>query len=173
MEKRTRVRSRMISQAMQELIKGSDQVFVTGHKNPDMDAIGSSLGIARISMMLKKKCWVVIDQDDLSSDVEKLMKEIENHNQVNQNIISPREAESKITENDLVILVDHHKPLLSIAPELLKKTKRNIVIDHHRRGVEFTENPLPVYIEPYASSTAELITELFEYVSSWRTNQSD
>ncbi|GEQ33536.1 DHH family phosphoesterase [Marinilactibacillus psychrotolerans] len=166
MEKRTRVRSRMISQAMQELIKGSDQVFVTGHKNPDMDAIGSSLGIARISMMLKKKCWVVIDQDDLSSDVEKLMKEIENHNQVNQNIISPREAESKITENDLVILVDHHKPLLSMAPELLKKTKRNIVIDHHRRGEEFTENPLLVYIEPYASSTAELITELFEYVSS-------
>lgn len=166
MEKRTRVRSRMISQAMQELIKGSDQVFVTGHKNPDMDAIGSSLGIARISMMLKKKCWVVIDQDDLSSDVEKLMKEIENHNQVNQNIISPREAESKITENDLVILVDHHKPLLSMAPELLKKTKKNIVIDHHRRGEEFTENPLLVYIEPYASSTAELITELFEYVSS-------
>ena len=166
MEKRTRVRSRMISQAVQELIKGSDQVFVTGHKNPDMDAIGSSLGIARISMMLKKKCWVVIDQDDLSSDVEKLMKEIENHNQVNQNIISPREAESKITENDLVILVDHHKPLLSMAPELLKKTKRNIVIDHHRRGEEFTENPLLVYIEPYASSTAELITELFEYVSS-------
>lgn len=166
MEKRTRVRSRMISQAMQELIKGSDQVFVTGHKNPDMDAIGSSLGIARIAMMLKKQCWVVIDQEDLSSDVNKLMKEIENHNQVNQNIISPREAESKITENDLVILVDHHKPLLSMAPELLKKTKKNIVIDHHRRGEEFTENPLLVYIEPYASSTAELITELFEYVSS-------
>lgn len=166
MEKRTRVRSRMISQAMQELIKGSDQVFVTGHKNPDMDAIGSSLGIARIAMMLKKQCWVVIDQEDLSNDVNKLMKEIGNHNQVNQNIISPREAESKITENDLVILVDHHKPLLSMAPDLLKKTKKNIVIDHHRRGEEFTENPLLVYIEPYASSTAELITELFEYVSS-------
>lgn len=166
MEKRTRVRSRMISQAMQELIKGSDQVFVTGHKNPDMDAIGSSLGIARIAMMLKKQCWVVIDQEDLSSDVSKLMKEIENHNQVNQNIISPKEAESKITENDLVVLVDHHKPLLSMAPDLLKKTKKNIVIDHHRRGEEFTENPLLVYIEPYASSTAELITELFEYVSS-------
>lgn len=166
MEKRTRVRSRMISQAMQELIKGSDQVFVTGHKNPDMDAIGSSLGIARIAMMLKKQCWVVIDQEDLSNDVSKLMKEIENHNQVNQNIISPKEAESKITENDLVVLVDHHKPLLSMAPDLLKKTKKNIVIDHHRRGEEFTENPLLVYIEPYASSTAELITELFEYVSS-------
>ncbi|WP_305067540.1 DHH family phosphoesterase [Marinilactibacillus sp. Marseille-P9653] len=166
MEKRTRVRSRMISQAMQELIKGSDQVFVMGHKNPDMDAIGSSLGIARISMMLKKKCWVVIDQDDLSNDVGKLMNEIEKQNQVNQNIISPAEAQNIITENDLVVLVDHHKPLLSIAPNLLKKTKKNIVIDHHRRGEEFTENPLLVYIEPYASSTAELITELFEYVSS-------
>lgn len=166
MEKRTRVRSRMISQAMQELIKESDQVFVMGHKNPDMDAIGSSLGIARISMMLKKKCYVVVDQDDLSSDVSKLMKEIETQNQVNQNIISPQEAEEQITDNDLVILVDHHKPFMSIAPNLLKKTKKNIVIDHHRRGEEFTENPLLVYIEPYASSTAELITELFEYVSS-------
>lgn len=166
MEKRTRVRSRMISQAMQKLMNDSEHIFVMGHKNPDLDAIGSSLGVARIAMMLKKTVYVVVDQDDLSDDVTKLMQEIEKHEQVHKNIISPLEAEKRITSQDLVVLVDHHKPLLSIAPNLLKKTKRNMVIDHHRRGEEFTENPLLVYIEPYASSTAELITELFEYVST-------
>lgn len=166
MEKRTRVRSRMISQAMQETIKEADNVFVMGHKNPDMDAIGSSLGIARICMMLKKKCWVVVDPEDLGNDVEKLMKEVAKNEQIYKNVITSEEAEQKITQDDLVVLVDHHKPTLSIAPNLLKKTRKNVVIDHHRRGEEFTENPLLVYIEPYASSTAELITELFEYVST-------
>ena len=96
----------------------------------------------------------------------KLLQEIKKHKQVNNNLITSAEAERMIKSDDLVILVDHHKPVLSIAPNLLKKTKRNMVIDHHRRGEEFTENPLLVYIEPYASSTAELITELFEYVST-------
>ncbi|PRY81438.1 DHH family phosphoesterase [Alkalibacterium olivapovliticus] len=166
MEKRTRVRSRMISQAMQKLMNDSEHIFVMGHKNPDLDAIGSSLGVARIAMMLKKTVYVVVDKDDLSHDVTKLMLEIDKHDQVRKNIISIADAEKRITPKDLVVLVDHHKPLLSIAPNLLKKTKRNMVIDHHRRGEEFTENPLLVYIEPYASSTAELITELFEYVST-------
>ena len=76
------------------------------------------------------------------------------------------EIKEKITEESLVVLVDHHKPSLSIAPDLLKHTAKNVVIDHHRRGEEFTEDPLLVYIEPYASSAAELITELFEYLSS-------
>lgn len=166
MEKRTRVRSRMISQAMQKLMNDSETIYVMGHKNPDMDSVGSSLGIARIAMMLKKEVHVVIDEDDVNKDVAKLLQEIKKHKQVNSNLISSAEAERMINANDLVILVDHHKPVLSIAPNLLKKTKRNMVIDHHRRGEEFTENPLLVYIEPYASSTAELITELFEYVST-------
>ncbi|WP_423190344.1 DHH family phosphoesterase [Alkalibacterium sp. f15] len=166
MEKRTRVRSRMISQAMQKLMNDSDTIFVMGHKNPDMDSVGSSLGIARIAMMLKKTVYVVIDEDEVNKDVDKLLQEIKKHKQVNNNLISSAEAERMIKSDDLVVLVDHHKPVLSIAPNLLKKTKRNMVIDHHRRGEEFTENPLLVYFEPYASSTAELITELFEYIST-------
>lgn len=166
MEKRTRVRSRMISQAMQKIMSDSGQVFIMGHKNPDMDSIGSSLGVARIAKMLKKSVYVVVDDEDMGSDVAKLMDEIKKHEQVYQNIVSPNKAEDLIKEGDLVILVDHHKPVLSIAPNLLKKTNRNIVIDHHRRGEDFTENPLLVYIEPYASSTAELVTELFEYVTT-------
>lgn len=163
-EKRTRVRSRMISQALQELILEAENVYIMGHSNPDMDAIGSSFGIARIAMMLQQKAYVVINQNNLSNDVKKLVEETKKYSETYDNIISPQKAEDKITANDLVILVDHHKPTLSIAPELLSLTKKNIIIDHHRRGEEFTENPLLVYIEPYASSTAELITEFFEYV---------
>lgn len=163
-EKRTRVRSRMISQAMQELIIEAENVFIMGHSNPDMDAIGSSFGIARIAMMLKQNAYVVINQNNVASDIQKLLDESEKYEETSDNIISPKEAEEIIKEDDLIILVDHHKPSLSIAPELLNISKRNVVIDHHRRGEEFTENPLLVYIEPYASSTAELITEFFEYV---------
>jgi len=164
MEKRTRVRSRMISQAIQEQITQADNVYIMGHNNPDMDAIGSSFGIARISMMLKQNSYVVIDQEKVPLDIGKLLKETEKYSETYENIISPREAIEQITEDDLVILVDHHKPSMSIAPELLNRTKKNLVVDHHRRGEEFTENPLLVYIEPYASSTSELITEFFEYV---------
>ena len=163
-EKRTRVRSRMISQALQELIIEANSVYIMGHANPDMDAIGSSFGIARIAMMLEQEAQVVINPNDLANDVQKLIKETEKYSETYDNIVTPKEAAERITEEDIVILVDHHKPTLSIAPELLNKTKRNVVIDHHRRGEEFTENPLLVYIEPYASSTAELITEFFEYV---------
>ncbi|WP_027108149.1 DHH family phosphoesterase [Lacticigenium naphthae] len=164
MEKRTRVRSRMISQAMQDIMLETDNIFVMGHKNPDMDAIGSSLGIQRIAKMHHKACWIVIDKEDLGADVTKLMAEIEKDSQISRYIISPEVAEEMVTPESLIVLVDHHKPSMSIAPNLLKKTKKNMVIDHHRRGEEFVDSPLLVYIEPYASSTAELITELFEYV---------
>ena len=164
MEKRTRVRSRMISQALQEQIVEAEHVYIMGHSNPDMDAIGSAFGVARIAMMLDQNASVVINNDDIPNDIGKLLEETEKYPETYNNVITPKKAVSQITERDLVILVDHHKPTLSIAPNLLKKTKKNVVIDHHRRGEEFTENPLLVYIEPYASSTAELITEFFEYV---------
>ncbi len=166
MEKRTRVRARMISQALSELITQSDQVFVMGHKNPDFDVVGSSLGIRRIAQMVDKQCWVVIDPEDTQKDVKRLLNEIRKDKIVSGAIISPEEALEKITEDSLVVLVDHHKPSLSIAPALLDQTVKNVVIDHHRRGEEFTEDPLLVYIEPYASSASELITEFFEYLSN-------
>lgn len=165
MEKRTRVRSRMISQALGDLIRQSETVFVMGHKHPDFDALGSSLGIRRIAQMNRKECWVVVDPDDLATDVRKLMNEVEKDNQLSRYIITPQAAKEMVTENSLVVLVDHHKPSMSIAPELLQKTKKSVIVDHHRRGEEFPENPMLVYIEPYASSTAELVTEMFEYVS--------
>lgn len=165
MEKRTRVRSRMISQALQELMKQADQVVVMGHMNPDLDAIGSALGIRRIAEMNNKEAWVVVEPDQYSHDIEKLIEEIEKDNQISRYIITPKVAEEMMTENTLIILVDFHRPSMAIAPDLLKQKNRVVVIDHHRRGEEFPGNPALVYIEPYASSTAELVTELFEYQS--------
>lgn len=166
MEKRTRVRSRMISQALQELMKQSDQIFIMGHSYPDMDVIGSSLGVRRIAEMNNKEAWIIIDPEGFSKDIAQLVEEIEKDNSISRYIITPETAEEMITSNTLLVMVDHHRPSLSIAPDLVKKTNNIVVIDHHRRSEEFPEKPVLVYIEPYASSTAELVTELFEYQSN-------
>lgn len=166
MEKRTRVRSRMISEALQEQILQAPTTYIMGHKYPDMDALGSSLGIARIAMMLEKDCKVIIDQNKIGKDIEKLLKEIKKYSDSYKNIITPKEAFESIEENDLVVMVDHHKSSMSIAPQLNEKSKNLVIIDHHRRGDDFPEKPTLVYIEPYASSASELIVELFEYVST-------
>ncbi|AUJ28748.1 DHH family phosphoesterase [Liquorilactobacillus hordei] len=166
MEKRTRVRARMIAQALQELMSQTDQIFVMGHKYPDMDSIGACLGLRRIAAMNKKKCWIVLDNEKLHSDVTRLMDELSQYPEIKGTVISVEEALEKATKQSLLIMVDHSKPSISTSQELYKKlANRMMVIDHHRRGEEFPENPILVYIEPYASSTCELITEMFEYQS--------
>ncbi|WP_283593673.1 DHH family phosphoesterase [Limosilactobacillus galli] len=164
MEKRTRVRARMISQALQELINQADQLFVMGHENPDMDSLGACLGIRRIAEMNGKECWIVVDNEHPHADIQRLMNEIDNYQTIKDQIITPDEALEKATDNSLLVMVDHAKRSITISPELYNQLQnRLVIIDHHRRGEEFPENPLLVYIEPYASSTCELITEMFEY----------
>lgn len=166
MEKRTRVRARMISQALAELMKQADQVFVVGHKQPDMDSIGACLGLRRIAAMNDKKCWMVIDTKNVHSDIQRLMEQVAKHPEIRGTIVSEVEALNKATDKSILIMVDHSKASISMAPNLFDRLKnRVIVIDHHRRGEEFPQNPMLVYIEPYASSTCELITEMFEYQS--------
>ena len=164
MEKRTRVRARMISQALKELIDQADQLFVMGHKKPDMDSLGACLGIRRIAEMNGKECWIVVDDEQQHSDIQRLMREVDNYQNIKDHIISPNEALEKATANSLLVMVDHAKESITISPALYDQLQnRLVIIDHHRRGEEFPENPLLVYIEPYASSTCELITEMFEY----------
>ena len=168
MEKRTRVRARMISQALQELMAQADQLFVMGHKNPDMDSLGACLGIRRIAEMNNRECWIVIDNEQAHSDVQRLLKQMDNFQEIKEHIITPEEALEKATPNSLLVMVDHAKKRITIAPELYERLQnRLVIIDHHRRGEEFPENPMLVYIEPYASSTCELITEMFEYQSRY------
>jgi len=164
MEKRTRVRARMISEALQELLKDSDQVIVMGHSHPDMDVLGSSLGIRRISMMNNTPCKIVINPNTLHSDVSRLLGMIDEDPSIKKDIISPEESETIKTPRTLIVMVDHSKQSISINPDLFNgDNNKVVVIDHHRRGEEFPENPMLIYIEPYASSTSELITEMLEY----------
>lgn len=163
MEKRTRVRARMVSQALKDLMEEASEIIVMGHQFPDMDAIGACLGIRRIANMNHKKAWIVTNENQYSHDIHKLMDVIQEKEDLRDDIISPEEALEKLTSNTLVILVDVSRPVIAAAPEVLEQANKIVVIDHHRRSQDFPKNPVLVYIEPYASSTGEFITELFEY----------
>ncbi|MDD1501320.1 DHH family phosphoesterase [Lysinibacillus sp. CNPSo 3705] len=162
-EKRTRVRARVISHALRDLIQDSDQVFVMGHKNPDMDSIGASVGVRKMAQMNDVKGYVIVNFEELNGSVTRLMNEIESKSDFYENFLTPEEAAARMTEKSLLVIVDTHKPDLVIDSQLLKLAEKVVVIDHHRRSEDFIENPTLVYMEPYASSTAELITELLEY----------
>ncbi|WP_332634814.1 DHH family phosphoesterase [Halalkalibacter flavus] len=163
LEKRTRVRARVISHALRDFVLESEQVFIMGHKNPDMDAIGASIGVQKIAEVNETEGYIVLDPNDINHDVQKLMEEVEDHDDLWSKFITPAEALEQITSETLLIVVDTHKPSLVIEEALLNKVERIIVLDHHRRGEEFIKDPVLVYMEPYASSTAELVTELLEY----------
>lgn len=164
MEKRTRVRARVISHALRELIIESDKVIVMGHRFPDMDAIGSSIGIRKMAEKNEREGYIVVDFDQVDTSITRLIDEMRaNDPDLYSWIVTPEEAHEIITDNTLLVVVDTHKPALVMNEQLLSKTDRIVVIDHHRRSEEFIQKPLLVYMEPYASSTAELVTELLEY----------
>lgn len=162
-EKRTRVRARVISHALKELVVESDKVLIMGHKNPDMDAIGSAIGILKVAQMNKREGFIVYNKNEIDTGVQRLMDEIKENDTLYSRFISPEQAYEIASDDTLLVVVDTHKPSLVIDERLLNRIENVIVIDHHRRGEEFIKNPLLVYMEPYASSTAELVTELLEY----------
>ncbi|EIT86106.1 hypothetical protein A374_07291 [Fictibacillus macauensis ZFHKF-1] len=162
-EKRTRVRARVISHAMSELVVDSDKVIIMGHKSPDMDAIGSAMGILKVAQVNGKDGYIVLDTSDLDTGVNRLINEVKGTESLWKYFITPEEALEMATNDTLLVVVDTHKPSMVIEERLLTKLDHVVVIDHHRRGEEFIADPVLVYMEPYASSTAELVTELLEY----------
>lgn len=165
-EKRTRVRARVISHALKEIILESDKVIIMGHKIPDMDSIGSSIGIYKMAQINNREAYIVVNFKDIGPGVKRLMGEIEKDEKIYSHFISPEHALEIVTDDTLLVIVDTHKPSMVIEKELIKSVDHIVVIDHHRRGEEFIDNSLLVYMEPYASSTAELVTELLEYQQS-------
>ena len=162
-EKRTRVRARVISHALRDLIQESDQVFVMGHKNPDMDSLGAAIGVRKMAEMNRVDGYVILNFHELNGSVHRLMDEIKSKSGFYDKFISSDEALSMMTHKSLLVIVDTHKPTMVIDSRLFNRTEKVVVIDHHRRGEEFIDSPTLVYMEPYASSTAELVTELLEY----------
>lgn len=162
-EKRTRVRARVISHALKDLITASDKVIIMGHRNPDMDSIGASIGIYKVAQMNQKDAYIVVNLQELDNGVKRLMEEIRKQGDLIAHFIGPEEALEMATDKTLLVVVDTHKPSMVMDERVLKKIDNVVVIDHHRRGEDFIQNPLLVYMEPYASSTSELVTEFLEY----------
>ncbi|QKE74521.1 DHH family phosphoesterase [Arthrobacter citreus] len=162
-EKRTRVRARVISHALRDLMKSSANVMIMGHKLPDMDALGSAVGILKMVMHNEVDGYVIINKEEVDRSVNRLMREMGKNEQFMSCFISSEKAKELISEDTLIIVVDTHRPTMVEEESLLDKTDKIVVIDHHRRGEDFIKDAILVYMEPYASSTAELVTELLEY----------
>lgn len=163
MEKRTRVRARVISHALRDILIEGENVIIMGHKRPDMDAIGAAIGVARFAKMNNLKANIVLNDYDVDDTLSRVMTEISEKPELDEVFISSEQAWNLMTKKTTLVIVDTHKPEMVIDENILNKAYRKVVIDHHRRGESFIDNPLLVYMEQYASSTAELVTELLEY----------
>lgn len=161
-EKRTKVKARIVAQALENLIKESKKVMIMGHNNPDMDCMGASLGIYRLAKTLERNAYIVIENK--TSALEVFNKSIEKDVEYEDVIINKEVALENVDEDTLLVIVDTHKLNYVESAELLDKVKKIVIIDHHRRSADFIENATLIFQEVYASSASELVTELLQYV---------
>ncbi|SNX53754.1 DHH family phosphoesterase [Thermoanaerobacterium sp. RBIITD] len=161
-EKRTRVKARVVSHAIRELIDDSSNVFVMGHNFMDFDSLGAAMGMYRCAVSLGKDTKIILDKSNPA--IETLLERIEKTEEYENPFIDVGDVKSLVNPKTLLIVVDAHRPSYLTYPDIVKMTERIIVIDHHRRGKEFIDKALLVYLEPYASSTCELVTEITQYI---------
>lgn len=158
-EKRNKGKSRIMAHALGQLIEQSGKVVIMGHKNPDMDSIGSALGVSRIVKNRNKEAYILLESyGNTVETVIRLVKEAGQHR-----LLSAEDAKALVDKDTLIIVVDTHRPRLLDRPELLAQTDKLVVIDHHRKSEDSIENATLAYTEAYASSTAELVTEIMQY----------
>ena len=161
LEKRTKVKARIVAHALEELILEAENVIIMGHTNSDIDAMGSSLGIYRLAKTNGKEAYIL--NETAGASLENFIKTAKSEEEYEKAIIGKDEAISKINDETLLVIVDTHKTTYVEVPELLEKTNKIVIIDHHRRSTDFIENAILTFHEVYASSTCELVTELIEY----------
>ncbi|ARE89805.1 DHH family phosphoesterase [Clostridium formicaceticum] len=161
-EKRTKVKARVIAYALRQLIEQSDNVFVMGHKYADLDALGSAMGIYRAAKNRNKEAYIVLNGNNPA--IGCLYDKIIQSEEYRKNIITCEEAKLRVHSTSLVVVVDTHRPNFTECPELLKQTDKIVVIDHHRKGTDFIENTVLNYHETYVSSASELVTEILFYM---------
>ena len=160
-EKRTKVKARIVAHALEKLILESEQVMIMGHTNPDVDALGSALGIYRLAKGLEKNAYIVASTEGMA--LKNIIQSLNEENEYEGVIINKDIAENIITPSTLLIIVDTHKTSYVEAPDLLEKTNKIAIIDHHRRSADFIKKSILTFHEVYASSAAELVTELLQY----------
>lgn len=161
--KNSRVRARVKAYALTELIEDASNVLIMGHKHTDLDCMGAGIGVYTIVSALDKKCKIVLNE--VTSSVSYLYDRITKDEKYNNVFISSEEALKLVNKKTLLIVVDVYKQSLCECPELIDKAKKIVVFDHHRKGVDYIENAVLTYHEPYASSTCELITEMLMYIN--------
>ncbi len=164
-EKRNRVKDRVLADSLMTLIKSSSNVLVMGHTMMDMDALGACLGIKAICTRLEKKCKMVADLKATESKTRAAFTSSFSKEEVEGILISPSDAYNSITANTLLVVVDVHIPYMVMAPKLLEKATKVVVIDHHRRGEEYIDSPVFNHIDPAASSTCEILSEFVRFCS--------
>lgn len=163
-EKRTKVKARIVAHALENLIRESKKVMIMGHTNPDMDCIGSSMGIYRLAKSIDRNAYIVNSEN--ATALQSFKKSLSKDEEYEDSFINKEIALENIDEETLLVVVDTHKSNYVDAPELLEKAKEIVIIDHHRRSADFIENVTLTFQEVYASSAAELVTELLQYVET-------
>lgn len=162
-EKNTRVKARVKAQALREIITGKDRVIIMGHRLADVDSFGSAIGIYRIAKTLEKKAHIVIN--DVSSSVQPFVQLFKDNPEYEEDMIIGSTAAMELSgSNSVLVVVDVDKPSITECPELLKTCKAIVVLDHHRRGSETIENATLSYVEAYASSACEMVSEILQYI---------
>lgn len=167
--KATRVRARIVAQTINEQMQASDKVFIMGHANEDYDAIGSAIGMAKLSLSLNKETYIVLSgrnenvnriSEMLAHECVKVSDHEEDYNSI---MVEEEEALKHITHSSLLILVDHHREILTASKSVLDAIHKRIIVDHHRRAEDLLGDTVLLYLEPSSSSTSELLTELVGY----------
>lgn len=161
-EKRTKVKARIVAHALENLIKESKKVMIMGHTNPDMDCVGASMGVYRIAKTLNTNAYIITEGN--TSALDAYRKSIEKFPEYEDVFINKEVALENIDEDTLLVVVDTNKKNYVEVPELLEKIKKIVVIDHHRRSTDYIEEATLTFQEVYASSACELVTELIQYV---------
>jgi c-di-AMP phosphodiesterase-like protein len=160
--KNTRVRARIVAQAIHELLSAANKVFVMGHMNEDYDSIGASIGVAKMALDLKKETYIVTSGqgpslarlETVSKDQAKFYMNL---------VVNEDEALKYVSDDSLLILVDHHREMITAAPKVLKAIRKKVIIDHHRRAEDAIKDVILQYMEPSSSSSSELVTEILQY----------
>lgn len=161
-EKSTRVKTRIFSSALREMIIKADNVIFMGHKAADYDSLGAAIGLQRAVRSLGKRPYIIYDYSQATENIISELKAIPEYNDM---LIGASSASDLITEDTLLIVLDTHRPSMLPLPQLLSMTNKIVLIDHHRKSTEFIENCSLTYHEPYASSTCEMVTEILQYIN--------
>ena len=162
--KRTRTRTRAMMTAISEKLKSVDRVFIVGHKNLDMDALGSAVGMQLFSSNVLEESYVVYDASQMSPDIRRAIELLDKEGV--SSLLTLEEASEMVTRRSLLVMVDHSKTVLTLSKDFYNLFNQTIVIDHHRRDQDFPENAVITYIESGASSASELVTELIQFQNS-------